>query len=74
LLQSEWNVEGSHPRRCFVNIAILLFLPDKIGVVLSPDMEFILNPVIIGYIPLIVWTMLLGIGLGSNSRFKRTCR
>jgi hypothetical protein len=46
-----------------VIIAILLFLPDKIGVVLSPGMEFILNPVIIGYIPLIILTMLLGIGL-----------
>jgi len=44
-------------------IAFLLFLPDKIGVVLSPSMEFILNPVIIGYIPLIILTMLLGIGL-----------
>lgn len=47
----------------FVIIAILLFLPDKIGVVLSPGMEFILNPVIISYIPLIILTMLLGIGL-----------
>ena len=46
-----------------VIIAILLFLPDKIGVVLSPGMEFILNPVIINYIPLIILTMLLGIGL-----------
>ena len=42
--------------------------------VLSPGMEFFLNLVIIGYIPLIVWTVLLGIGLGSNSRFKRTFR
>ena len=63
LLQSEWNVEGSHPHRYYVIIAILLFLPDKIGVVLSPGMEFILNPVIIGYIPLIILTLLLGIGL-----------
>jgi len=46
-----------------VIIAFLLFLPEKIGVVLSPGMEFILNPVIIGYIPLIILTMLLGIGL-----------
>jgi hypothetical protein len=46
-----------------VIIAILLFLPDKIGVVLSPGMEFIFNPVIIFYIPLIILTMLLGIGL-----------
>ncbi len=46
-----------------VIIAILLFLPDKIGVVLSPGMEFILNPVIIVYIPLIILTLLLGIGL-----------
>jgi len=46
-----------------VLIAILLFLPDKIGVVLNPVMEFILNPVIISYIPLIILTMLLGIGL-----------
>ena len=46
-----------------VIIAFLLFLPEKIGVVLSPGMEFILNPVIISYIPLIILTMLLGIGL-----------
>ena len=46
-----------------VIIAILLFLPDKIGVVLSPGMEVILNPVIISYIPLIILSILLGIAL-----------
>jgi len=46
-----------------VIIAILLFLPDKIGVVISPGMEIILNPVIISYIPLIIASILLGIAL-----------
>jgi hypothetical protein len=46
-----------------VIIAILLFLPDKIGVVVSPGMEVILNPVIISYIPLIILSILLGIAL-----------
>ena len=46
-----------------VIIAILLFLPDKIGVVVSPGMEVILNPVIISYIPLIILAILLGIAL-----------
>jgi len=46
-----------------VIIAILLFLPDKIGVVISPGMEVILNPVIVGYIPLIIVAIMLGIAL-----------
>jgi hypothetical protein len=46
-----------------VIIAILLFLPDKIGAVISPGMELILNPVIIDYIPLIVVAMMIGIAL-----------
>ena len=46
-----------------VIIAILLFLPDKIGVVISPGMEVILNPVIVSYIPLIILSILLGIAL-----------
>jgi hypothetical protein len=44
-----------------VIIAILLFLPDKIGVVLNPFSEIILNPVISSYIPLIIVSILLGI-------------
>jgi hypothetical protein len=44
-------------------IAILLFLPDYIGVVISPGMEVILNPVIISYIPLIILALLISIGL-----------
>jgi hypothetical protein len=44
-------------------IAILLFLPDYIGVVISPGMEVILNPVIISYIPLIILSLLISIGL-----------
>ncbi|MCK4724640.1 MAG: hypothetical protein KAT29_02505 [Anaerolineales bacterium] len=46
-----------------VIIAVLLFLPDKIGVVVSPGMEVILNQVIISYIPLIILSILLGIAL-----------
>ena len=46
-----------------VFLAILLFLPDKIGVVVSPGTEIILNPVITSYIPLIVASILLGIAL-----------
>jgi hypothetical protein len=46
-----------------VIIAILLFLPDKIGVVISPGMEVLLNPVITSYIPLIIVSVLLGIAL-----------
>jgi hypothetical protein len=46
-----------------VIIAILLFLPDKIGVVISPGMEVILNPVIRSYVPLIIFSILLGIAL-----------
>lgn len=44
-------------------IAILLFLPDYIGFVVSPGMEVILNPVIISYIPLIILSLLISIGL-----------
>ncbi len=46
-----------------VIIAVLLFLPDKIGVVVSPGMEIIINPVIRSYIPLIILSTLLGIAL-----------
>lgn len=46
-----------------VIIAILLFLPDKIGVVISPGLEVILNPVIVSYIPLIILSIMLGIAL-----------
>lgn len=46
-----------------VIIAILLFLPDKIGVVISPGMQVLLNPVIISYIPLLILSILLGIAL-----------
>jgi hypothetical protein len=46
-----------------VIIAILLFLPDKIGVVLvlNPFTEIILNPVIRTYIPLLIVSILLGV-------------
>jgi hypothetical protein len=46
-----------------VIIAILLFLPDKIGVWVSPGTEILLNPVISSYIPLIILSILLGIAL-----------
>jgi hypothetical protein len=46
-----------------VFIAILLFLPDKIGVWISPGNEILLNPVITSYIPLLILTILLGIAL-----------
>ncbi|MFN2211489.1 MAG: hypothetical protein ACK2UM_09410 [Anaerolineales bacterium] len=46
-----------------VVLAILLFLPDKIGVIVSPGTEIILNPVIGTYIPLIMLSVLLGIAL-----------
>jgi hypothetical protein len=46
-----------------VIIGILLFLPDKIGFVLSPGMEIILNPVLSSYIPLLILSLLLGIAL-----------
>lgn len=46
-----------------VLIAILLFLPDKIGVVVSPGTELILNPVIGEYIPWLVLSILLSIAL-----------
>jgi hypothetical protein len=46
-----------------VIIAILLFLPDKIGVVISPGLEVILNPVIVSYIPVIILSIMLGIAL-----------
>ena len=44
-------------------IAILLFLPDKIGVWVSPGAEILLNPVISSYIPLIILVILVGIAL-----------
>jgi hypothetical protein len=46
-----------------VAIAILLFLPDKIGVVIRPGMQVLINPVILSYIPLIILPILLGIAL-----------
>jgi hypothetical protein len=46
-----------------VIVAILLFLPNKIGVVISPGTEIILNPVIRGYISLIISSILLGIAV-----------
>jgi len=46
-----------------VLIAILLFLPDKIGVVISPGLEVILNPVIVSYIPVIILSIMLGIAV-----------
>ncbi len=44
-------------------IAVLLFLPDKIGVVISPGLEVILNPVIVSYIPVIILSIMLGVAL-----------
>lgn len=44
-----------------VIIAFLLLLPDKIGVVVNPISEIILNPVIGSYIPLIIVSIMLGI-------------
>ena len=44
-----------------VIIAFLLLLPDKIGVVVNPVSEIILNPVIGSYIPLIIVSIMLGI-------------
>lgn len=44
-------------------IAILLFLPDKIGVWITPGTEVLLNPVLSSYIPLIILSILLGIAL-----------
>jgi hypothetical protein len=46
-----------------VVLAILFFLPDKIGVIVSPGTEIILNPVIGMYIPLIMLSVMLGIAL-----------
>ena len=46
-----------------VIIAILLFLPDKIGVWVTPGTEVLLNPVLNSYIPLIILSILLGIAL-----------
>lgn len=44
-----------------VIVAILLFLPDKIGIVLNPWSEIILNPVIRTYMPLLIVSILLGV-------------
>lgn len=46
-----------------VIIAVLFFLPDKIGVWVSPGTEILLNPVIASYIPLLIISILLGIAL-----------
>jgi len=46
-----------------VIIAILLFLPDKIGVWVSPGTVILLNPVITSYIPLLILSIMLGIAL-----------
>lgn len=43
--------------------AILIFLPDKIGMVITPGTEIILNPIISSYIPLIMLSIFLGIAL-----------
>jgi len=44
-------------------MAILLLLPGKIGVVISPGAQAFLNPVIIRYLPLMIVAILLGIGM-----------
>jgi hypothetical protein len=47
-------------------IAVLIFLPDKIGAVIglgTPGTDVIINPVFTSYLPLIVLVILLGIGL-----------
>ena len=44
-------------------IAVLIFLPDKIGAMISPGTDVIINPVIISYLPLIILAVLLSIGL-----------
>lgn len=44
-------------------IAILFFWPDKIGFRLNPWSGIILNPVIISAIPLIILSVLIGIGI-----------
>ncbi len=44
-------------------IAILLFWPDKIGFRINPWSGVILNPVIIRTIPLIILSLLIGIGI-----------
>jgi hypothetical protein len=47
-------------------VAILVFLPDKIGAVISPatpGSDVILNPVLISYLPLIILVVLLATGL-----------
>ncbi len=46
-----------------VIIGILLFLPEKIGFVIAPGLEIILNPVLSSYIPLLILSLLLGIAL-----------
>jgi hypothetical protein len=46
-----------------VIIAVLLFLPEKIGLIISPNTEIILNPVIRSYIPLLILSIMLGIAL-----------
>jgi hypothetical protein len=49
-----------------VFIAVLIFLPDKIGAVISPALpgtDVIINPVFTSYLPLIILAILIGIGL-----------
>jgi hypothetical protein len=44
-------------------LAFFIFLPDKIGFIVSPGMEIILNPVLPAYLPLIILAFLLSLGL-----------
>jgi hypothetical protein len=44
-------------------LAVFIFLPDKIGFIVRPGTEIILNPVLPAYIPLIIVAFLLSIGL-----------
>jgi hypothetical protein len=44
-------------------LAVLIFLPDKIGFIISPGSEIMLNPVLPPYIPLIILAFLLSLGL-----------
>jgi hypothetical protein len=44
-------------------LAVFIFLPDKIGFIVSPGSDIILNPVLPAYIPLIILAFLLSLGL-----------
>jgi hypothetical protein len=46
-----------------VLIAILLFLPDRIGAIIRPGADIVVNPVILNYLPLIIAAVLIGIGM-----------